>query len=712
MGSTARSATAVRRPAVTAMVLAALTASLVVAAPVGATATTTIVSGGSGQTDGSTSSDATATPPALIGRTADVDRSAAGPKVERPQDAPSLAEDSANTSTVEGTDLQDTTQSLQTAQTYPQCTYPIGTYVEATVGEETGIGAPIVEPGAELIGLVTRVEWGDGTETTVSGNVPVPHVYTTPGTYTATLTESGLLGPIGGPYEPCYSQYPFTFQIFDLPSVSVQDISHDEGNDPSTVDVTVQLSRSRTIGVTVDYATADGTATSPSDYGSRSGTLTFPAGTTSATVSVPIVGDALVEEDENFDVVLSNATGARATGSRLGTVTIVNDDTPPSAAFDFTVRPHGIVDFDASRSRVGSGGSLLKEFHWTFGDGTTETTTGPDVRHEFADLAEVDVELYVTDEAGNRSAVVAHRTDPCAPDVAARNGEEYAGLVRCVEARLPDRNPREILSTMRQLYHGHEAWSFAPKAQWPDIIPCGLPVANPRPALSTKLVNRLREAQTSVIDGDVGHLFPGLEAMECPSKSFTLFPRKAGVPVGWWTVNMTNYSAATWGGDLTAAVGVRTHDKVVKGIDQPWSHYIGPLHSRTSFQDLRGDVDSLVLGYAVGGKNCTAAPGPVPWTQKVSSAISRYYATTPNAMSAYRLNRIGCFTSIISYGVASPPVAPAQLEAAHTAQVLEFAKPYYLDHDDVSTSPFVGLATLKVNSGEAVQIFLDWLHTE
>jgi hypothetical protein len=92
--------------------------------------------------------------------------------------------------------------------------------------------------------------------------------------------------------------------------------------------------------MTVDFITVDGTATAGSDYVFKSGTLTFPAGTQSQVVSVPVVSDAVFEADETFSVQLSNAKrGAAAAPITDGTGqgTIVNDDlgtfalTAPSA---------------------------------------------------------------------------------------------------------------------------------------------------------------------------------------------------------------------------------------------------------------------------------------------------------------------------------------------------------------------------------------------
>ena len=95
-------------------------------------------------------------------------------------------------------------------------------------------------------------------------------------------------------------------------------------------EVTIRLQRNGgTQGeVSIQYATADGTASSASDYSARSGTLTWAAGDNSEkTVSVPITNDAQNESDETFTVALSNAGGgAGIEGSPTYTITVGNDD--------------------------------------------------------------------------------------------------------------------------------------------------------------------------------------------------------------------------------------------------------------------------------------------------------------------------------------------------------------------------------------------------
>ena len=69
-------------------------------------------------------------------------------------------------------------------------------------------------------------------------------------------------------------------------------------------------------GVTVDYATSDGTASAGADYAPTTGTLTFGAGTTSQSFTVPIVNDTSAEGDETVNLTLSNPGGGRQRSAR------------------------------------------------------------------------------------------------------------------------------------------------------------------------------------------------------------------------------------------------------------------------------------------------------------------------------------------------------------------------------------------------------------
>jgi len=66
---------------------------------------------------------------------------------------------------------------------------------------------------------------------------------------------------------------------------------------------TVTLDQPSTEDVTIDLTTMDGTATSgDNDYAPTAGTVTIPAGSTSGTFTVPVTGDTGVEGDETITV--------------------------------------------------------------------------------------------------------------------------------------------------------------------------------------------------------------------------------------------------------------------------------------------------------------------------------------------------------------------------------------------------------------------------
>ena len=117
--------------------------------------------------------------------------------------------------------------------------------------------------------------------------------------------------------------------ILSPPALSINNVTQSEGTTgTSAFTFTVTLAYSVSQTVTVDYATADGTATAPSDYTATSGTLSFAPGVTSQTITVLVNGDTEVEGDETFTVNLSNPVNATiATAQGIGT--IVEGTVPP-----------------------------------------------------------------------------------------------------------------------------------------------------------------------------------------------------------------------------------------------------------------------------------------------------------------------------------------------------------------------------------------------
>ena len=139
-------------------------------------------------------------------------------------------------------------------------------------------------------------------------------------------------------------------------ALSVADAEAREGPGV-TLDFAVTLNRAASGTVTVDYATADGTATAGADYTATSGKLTFDPGETEKTVNVPVLDDAHDDTGETLTLTLSNASGARIRDGEA-TGTIENSDAIPKAwlaRFGRTVADH-VVDAIGTRLTDSSGG--------------------------------------------------------------------------------------------------------------------------------------------------------------------------------------------------------------------------------------------------------------------------------------------------------------------------------------------------------------------
>jgi hypothetical protein len=112
----------------------------------------------------------------------------------------------------------------------------------------------------------------------------------------------------------------------DAPSAFVSDVSVIEGQSGSKMATfVVRITRPSTVPVTIDYATVGGTAQTGSDFVNSAGVLTIPAGTLSASVAVPVLGDTVIEPSETFFLDLSNARRAVLADTRAQ-ATIINDD--------------------------------------------------------------------------------------------------------------------------------------------------------------------------------------------------------------------------------------------------------------------------------------------------------------------------------------------------------------------------------------------------
>ncbi|KRA45202.1 putative Ig domain-containing protein [Pseudoxanthomonas sp. Root630] len=149
------------------------------------------------------------------------------------------------------------------------------------------------------------------------------------------------------------------------PSLSINDVSVVEGNAGTTSAVfTVTLSAASGQAVTVNYATADGTAIAPADYTASSGTLSFAPGATTQTITVLVNGELVPEANETFFVNLSAAANATIADSQ-GVGTITNDDVPVTV--NPATIPNGTVATAYSQTITASGGTAPYTYAVTAG---------------------------------------------------------------------------------------------------------------------------------------------------------------------------------------------------------------------------------------------------------------------------------------------------------------------------------------------------------
>ncbi|MEW6304099.1 MAG: Calx-beta domain-containing protein [Verrucomicrobiota bacterium] len=158
------------------------------------------------------------------------------------------------------------------------------------------------------------------------------------------------------------------------PGLMINNVAVTEGNEGITNALfEVTLTRSSQQTVTVQYSTANGTATTAgSDYSLTSGTLTFPPGETVRTIEVPVMGDLLHEGDETFVLNLTNPTNAILMDNQ-GTGTIMNDDsiTVDLSIYGVTVQEPGSGTANAVFSVLLSGPSgQTVSVNYSTSDGT------------------------------------------------------------------------------------------------------------------------------------------------------------------------------------------------------------------------------------------------------------------------------------------------------------------------------------------------------
>ena len=176
--------------------------------------------------------------------------------------------------------------------------------------------------------------------------------------------------------------------------LSVADATASEEDD-STIDFVVTLNPASDESVTVDYATANGSAAAGGDYTAASGSLTFNAGETTKTIQVSIIDDTVVDDNETLTITLSNASGAEISdGQATGTITDGDTETSPlTAAFqDLPSNHDGSIEFTFRvlfSEDVGISYVNMRDDAFSLSDGDVTTARRVDGRN---DLWEITVE--------------------------------------------------------------------------------------------------------------------------------------------------------------------------------------------------------------------------------------------------------------------------------------------------------------------------------
>jgi outer membrane protein OmpA-like peptidoglycan-associated protein len=300
---------------------------------------------------------------------------------------------------------------------------------------------------------------------------------------------------------------------------------------------------------------------------------------------------------------------------------------------------------------------------------------------------------------------------------------EYIELVRCAEVAAELKagySPREMLALLRQMYYGKPWSATAQDPFWDFVIPCSPDLGHPKDKLGERLFEALHNTVT--IEGtDLGHVFTGLEAMTCPASTVTIEKSKFGVGIQ-VTVDLSNESFATWGGDVGSVAGAMVacwmmtdNERATKGKDDchqgktPESLEQYFVKRQAPPEDLEGDIAPFVIRAA----QATACSGTLEKKFTPQAPISSiftdfFYNRGPTGKTSK--NRYRCFAEAIGATVVDGKITNrAALHRQYDRGVLSFAWAYYvnLKKELPRSDPVVQL--LDRNSRAALGLFFDWL---
>ncbi|MEZ4511922.1 MAG: Calx-beta domain-containing protein [Chloroflexota bacterium] len=182
--------------------------------------------------------------------------------------------------------------------------------------------------GSDYTAVSGTLNFGVG-ETSKTFNVPITNDTVSEPSETVNLTLSNATSVgLGTPATAV-----LTILDNDQPTVQLSSSTTSVDETAGTTSFNVTLSHTTYQPVTVDLASADGTASAGSDYTAISQTVTIPAGQTSYLVTVTVADDSWYEGAETAVFTLTNPTGATLGTPASLTLTINDDETAPTVSF-------------------------------------------------------------------------------------------------------------------------------------------------------------------------------------------------------------------------------------------------------------------------------------------------------------------------------------------------------------------------------------------
>lgn len=177
--------------------------------------------------------------------------------------------------------------------------------------------------GADYTAVTTTLRWAAGDAADKTINLVLLDDRASEASETLTLSLSDVTGDTIG----SNAQTTVTVGDFEQGTLQFSAADYQVAENGGSASITVSRSNGSNGTVTINYATANRTATAPDHYQTKTGTLTFAEGVTSQTFTVAVVDNSLGQIDKTIGLTLTTPGGGALAGERLtATLTILNDD--------------------------------------------------------------------------------------------------------------------------------------------------------------------------------------------------------------------------------------------------------------------------------------------------------------------------------------------------------------------------------------------------